>query len=216
MTIVPTSAFLCTVCLKWQYLHAFHTSCSVLLTLSYFKLQFRMICVLYINRCQLFLAWWKLVIPCHSDRVGKILKCGVCHQSTNWCSVELVIELPNSCNELYEEHQMRFNPSSSQYASEYYAQECFNSCVVKVKQRKGTASLQARDLNVMKPEEKRSRLCCRYNSKREVFLPVVSYYNLFFFLSSWPLFISYYGFLALAPALYFLPLSSIQVPSISS
>jgi hypothetical protein len=175
-----------------------------------------MICVLYVNRYQLFLAWWKLIIPCHSGRIGKTLKCGVCHQSTNWCSVELVTELPNSCTELHEEQQIRFNPSSSPYASEYYAQECFNSCVVKAKQRNGTANLQARELNVMKPEEKRSRLRCRYTTKREVFLPFVSYYNLLFFLSSWFLFISYYEFLALAPALYFLPLSSIQVPSISS
>jgi len=186
------------------------------LTLSYFKLQFRMICVLYGNRCQLFWGWWKLLIPCHSDRMGKILKCGLCHQSLNWCIVELVMELPNSCAELQEAHQISFNPSSSQYDLQYYAQECFHICVVKVKQCNATTSLQARKMNVMKPKQKRSRLRCRYTTKSEVFLPFVSYYNLLFFLSSWFLFISCFVFLALAPAPYFLLLSSMQVPSISS
>jgi hypothetical protein len=131
-----------------------------------------------------------LVIPCHSDRIDKILKRGVFHQSTNGGSVELVMELSNSCTELHEVHQIRFNPSSSQYALEYYAQECGHSYVVKVKQPNGTASLQARELNVMKPTEKQSRLRCRYITKSEVFLRFVSYYNLLFFLSSWYLFIS--------------------------
>jgi hypothetical protein len=81
---------------------------SSALTLSYFNLQFRIICLLLGNRCQLFWVWWKLVIPCHSDRTGKILKCGVCHQSINWCSVGLVTGWSNSCTKLRQAHQNTF------------------------------------------------------------------------------------------------------------
>ena len=80
------------------------------------------------------------------------------------------MELPNSCAELQQAHQIRFNPSSSQYDLQYYAQECFHICVVKVKQCNGTASLQARKMNVMKPKQKRSKLRCRYTTKSEIFL----------------------------------------------
>jgi len=50
---------------------------------------------------------------------------------------------------------------------------------------------------------KRSRVGCRYTRISEVFLPLVSYYNLLFFLLLWFLFIPYFVFLVLSPALYF-------------
>ena len=139
------------------------------LTLSYFKLQFRIVCLLYGNRRQLFWAWWKLVIPCHSDRTGKILKCGVCHQSINWCSVELGMGSPNSCTELHDARQIRFNPRSSQYAFEYYAQECFHSCVVKVKQRSTLQKVRKHEnWTLLSPH--RSGVRCRYIKKNRCLL----------------------------------------------